>query len=107
MSAEPYLDQLIDALQQMRAWVNQVGTARRNANELWAIHLELDQKLIAALAIFSQLSASRIPATVDDLPIARKRAEQSLALSKALHAISPDYSVETIDAAISLAASQS
>jgi hypothetical protein len=30
-----------------------------------------------------------------------------LALSKALHAISPDYSVETIDAAISVAASQS
>ena len=107
MSAEPYLDQLVEALRQMRAWVNQVGTARRNENELWAIHLELDQKLMAALAIFGQLSASRIPATVDDLPIARKKAEQSLALSKALHAISPDYSVETIDAAISLAASQS
>jgi hypothetical protein len=107
MSAEPYLDQLIDALQQMRAWVIQVGAARRNESELWAIHLELDQKLIAALAIFSQLSASRIPVTVDDLPTARKKAEQSLALSKALHAISPDYSVETIDAAISFAASQS
>jgi hypothetical protein len=121
MNAEPYLDQLIDALQQLRARVIQVTAGQHSKDGLPAVdldsaqRLELDQSFIRARIIFLRLDSGRTqvggadlttPEGLKKMEQTRALEEQNMALGLALDAIHTDYSVETIDAAIRLAASQ-
>jgi hypothetical protein len=106
MGDEPYLEQLIDALRQLRARVIQVRAGQPAGNERAAIDLELGAKLIEAQAISSVLMTSRLPDTLDEVDEGTRNMEKSVALKKALEAIRPDFSVDAIDDAISVAVSQ-
>jgi hypothetical protein len=84
---EPELIQLIDELQQLRTWVEEVGVGDQTAL--------LYKFTGASTALFR-------------LKLARSRAanERELQLSEALRAIRPDYAIEAIDEAIRAAQSQ-
>lgn len=99
MGAEPVLDELIAALQQLRARVIQVRAGGHGDDELPGM-------LISVLAINSRLETSRIPHAIDEIPERLEKMDQSIALTRALRAIHPDYLLDTIDAAIGLAEGQ-
>jgi hypothetical protein len=106
MGDEPYLEQLIDALQQLRARVIQIKAGQPAGNERAAIDLELGTKLLEARAICSALMTSRLPDTLDEVDEGTRNMEKSVALTEALDAIRPDFLVDAIDDAISVAVSQ-
>lgn len=112
MGDEQYLEQLIDALRQLHDRVTQVRAGQPDIDEPTDVRHELNLRLIDALAIASNLNITRMEA-VRDIPDLRTRlrqttevAEQDAALKTAVYAINPDYSVEAIDNAISVAIGQ-
>lgn len=112
MGDEAYLEQLIDALQQLHDRATQVRPGQRDIDGLTDIRDEFNQRLLDALAIASSLNITRMAAT-HDIPDLRTRLrqsteilEQELALKAAVLAINPDYSVEAIDNAIRVAEGQ-
>jgi len=84
---EPELVQLIDELQQLRTWVEEVGIADQTA---------LLYKFTGANSALNRLNLARSLAA----------SERELQLSEPLHAIRPDYAIEAIDEAIRAAQSQ-
>lgn len=103
MEPEPYSDQLLQVLRQLRARVIE-------AEDVEAIKLELLNTLMSALAINTNWFATRRPpptppgASLGELAeYARRYGEvvrQEGEVAGALQAISPDFLVEAIDNAI-------
>ena len=84
---EPELIQLIDELQQLRTWVEEVGVADQTA---------LLYKFTGASTALFRLKLARSLAAN----------ERELQLSKPLHAILPGYAIEEIGEAIGAAQEQ-
>lgn len=109
MEDEPYSDQLIGALRQLRARVIET-------EDVEAIKLELMQMVISALGIAVRWSGNRRPqptppgAGIAELGGYAGRYADALGLEvelvEAVRAINPDYLVEAIDNAIRVAESQ-
>jgi hypothetical protein len=99
MTAEPLLDKLIAALQQLRA---QVVEGEHNERERPRIDPKPNM-VISALALNIQLYTARCQAPGTDLERIMKQRE---ALDVAIYAIKPDYSLEAVDGAIGVAEGQ-
>ena len=107
------LAKLIDVLQRLRELAVQAGDGRYRRRQLEALQAELATGRLAAVRIAAGVDRLPVIDTSDPDAAAEFDAGPVLAetswmmdLTRALRDMGPDYSVESIDAAIRIAASQ-
>ena len=113
MIDEGQLAQLIDALERLRELAVQAGDGRNRGRHLKALRAELATGRLAAVRIAAGVDRLPVIDTSDPDAAAEFDFEPVLAetswmtdLIRALRDMGPEYSVESIDAAIRIAASR-